>query len=142
MEQLLTLMLKDYGPEMMYATYVRKGLKKIETRTWKTKHRGPLLIGCRKSSASIYAGKIICKVDLYHIEPMIKEHEEYACCKLYDRANSWFFKNLQIPSYEFDVKGKLNLFYTQVPQDVTWTDSDKYDFEIPTKNSPTLWQQH
>lgn len=96
-----------------WATLILHGIKKIETRTWTTKYRGDILITSSKSSKSKYAGKAICIAELYDIKPMTKEHELWAQCEVYPRAQSWFLRNI-IPIDPFDIKGGLGLFNVDV----------------------------
>ena len=77
---------KAISLKQSYASLVASGKKTIETRKWKTKYRGDLLI-CSSKTPNIYpAGFALCIVELYDIEPMKEEHEKDACIKLYKGA--------------------------------------------------------
>jgi hypothetical protein len=130
------LSLKDYGlPHNNYASLVETGHKPIETRTWTTKHRGDILICCSKSSKSENASLAVCVVELWHIEPMIPEHESFACCSVYPRANSWFLRNHRKLSRKFPVTGSLNTFPAVVPNDVEFIPTGLFDaFEAIAKS--------
>ena len=128
-----SLSLRDYGtPATNYATLVENGLKAIETRTWTTKHRGDLLICCSASSKSPNAGLAVCVVELYHIELMQPHHETFACCKIYDRANSWFMRNHRKLSRKFKVKGSLIPFDVVIPDDVELIPTGLFDDKVGT----------
>ena len=47
--------------------------------------------------------------DLVDIRLMTKEDQKKACCKIYDRAHSWFLENVT-PIKPFPVKGQLGIF--------------------------------
>jgi len=123
------LTLKDYGDPALnnYASFVEDGSKPIETRTWRTRHRGDLLICCSKSSKSPNAGLAICVVELWHIEPMIPEHVPFARCDVYPNANSWFLRNHRKLSRKFAVTGSLNTFPVPVPVDVKFIPTGLFD---------------
>jgi hypothetical protein len=111
------LTLKDYT-EAPYATWVEKGIKTLETRTWATRHRGDLLITCSGSSKSPNSGKALCVVEVVDCIPMTEEHEAAACCKLYPGAWAWVLRNLRPLSRKFRVKGQLQIFDVELPSDV------------------------
>lgn len=92
-----------------WADLIAHGKKTIETRTWATKYRGPLLICASKSPAGPNAGHAVCIVDLVDVRPMRKSDEKRACCRLYDGANAWVLKNVRRIK-PFPVSGKLGLY--------------------------------
>jgi hypothetical protein len=99
-----------------WASMILSGEKTIETRTWKTNYRGPILIVASKAFASGFPkdknlpqGQALCIAEIVDCIPMTKEHEKAACCPLYDRANSWMLENIR-PIKPFPVKGQLGLF--------------------------------
>src|SRR3990167_5996307 len=93
-----------------WANLVATGKKTIETRKWTTNYRGDLLI-CSSASPKIEPfGKALCIVELYHIEPMTREHEKGACCEVYKGAHSWFLRNLRVLKKPFAVKGQLGIY--------------------------------
>lgn len=115
------LCLKDFGTsETNYATLVLMCIKKLETRTWATNHRGDLLITCSKSSKSIYAGKALCVVSLDGIRTMVEADEKDACIALYPNAKAWELSNVRPLSRMFSVKSQLSIFKVELPSDVTY----------------------
>jgi len=93
-----------------WANLVASGKKTIETRKWKTDYRGKIVICSSKKPTIAPAGYALCTAELYHIEPMKKEHEKKACIKVYPKAYSWFLKNIKPFRKPIPVKGKLGLF--------------------------------
>ena len=92
-----------------WAELIASGRKTIETRTWKTKFRGDILIVASRKPVTKNSGKAIAIAEVYDCKPMEKRHEEEACCEIYDRANSWFLRNIRRID-PFPVKGKLNIY--------------------------------
>jgi hypothetical protein len=86
------------------------GEKTIETRTWKTKYRGQLLICASKPT-----GHAVAIAYLADCRPMTKADEKAACCPVYPRANAWMLRNVMVLTKPFPVKGKLSLFDVQPP---------------------------
>lgn len=84
-----------------YATDILNGDKPIEFRTWKTNHRGDLLIVSSKNPkfSGMLSGHALCVVTLADIRPS----EEY------DGYYEWLLENVR-PIEPFPVKGKLNLY--------------------------------
>ena len=93
-----------------WANLVATGKKTIETRKWITNYRGTIVICSSQKPSIAPAGYALCTAELYHIEPMKKEHEEKACIKVYPRAFSWFLKNIKPFKKPIPVKGKLGIF--------------------------------
>lgn len=97
-----------------YANWVASGKKTIETRKWKTKYRGDLLI-CSSQNPKIEPyGKALCIVELYDIKPMDVSHEKKACVKVYPGANAWFLRNLRPLKSPIPVKGSLGIFDLEI----------------------------
>lgn len=92
-----------------YATMIKEGKKIIETRTWKTNHRGKILLCASKSPKSEISGKAFAVAELLDCLPMVKDDERFACCEIYPRANSWFLANIK-KIKPFPVNGQLGLF--------------------------------
>lgn len=92
-----------------WASLILSGEKTIETRTWKTKHRGLVLLHASTSPKTILSGKIFAVAEIVDCKPMIKEHEKLACCSIYPKAQSWFLANIK-PTELKEVKGKLGLW--------------------------------
>jgi len=113
-----------------WAGLIAEGEKTIETRTWQTTHRGPLLIVASlglvqpmyNSMKDWYIkehgllpityqvrGAALCIVDLYDCKPMTRRDQKAACIDIYPGAFSWFLRDIKIIK-PFAVKGRLNLF--------------------------------
>lgn len=94
-----------------WASMIKCGEKTIETRTWKTKYRGDLLIIASKNPAisGLPSGEAIAIVKLRDCRPMKKTDENAACCDIYDNAYSWILTDIR-PIKPYKVKGRLGLF--------------------------------
>ncbi|MBE3040293.1 MAG: ASCH domain-containing protein [Chloroflexi bacterium] len=92
-----------------YGQLIRDGKKTIETRTWNTWYRGPILFVCAKKPASPEAGMALCVAELLLTRHMQPEDEMAACCSIYPDAIAWVLRNVRrvVP---FPVKGQLGLF--------------------------------
>ena len=97
-----------------WANLVAAGKKTIETRKWKTDYRGKIVICSSKKPAIAPAGYALCTAELYHIEPMKKEHEKKACIKVYKGAYSWFLRNIKPFNKPVPVKGHLGIFTLKI----------------------------
>lgn len=92
-----------------YASMIYNGKKTIETRTWKTKYRGKLLLCASKKPHTTLSGNAFAIAELVDCRPMTEQDEKAACCELYDGAFSWVLKN--IGNVEpFPIQGQLGLF--------------------------------
>ncbi len=92
-----------------HAGRILSGEKTIETRTWATEHRGPLLICVSKKGGGALGGKAICIVNVLDCVPMGIHHESRAMVKRYPRAISWLLGKVT-PIKPFKVHGRLGLF--------------------------------
>ncbi len=115
-----------------FASLIECGKKTIETRTWSTSYRGPLVIhagvrihkgelviaGSMRASAKLMAetnprlyplGVVVCLVDLVNVRPMVFEDERAAMCELYEGAFAWELKNPRILRPK-KVKGQLGIW--------------------------------
>ena len=115
-----------------YAWAVAMNLKPLETRTWATKYRGPLLIAASKrfhqphydylrsigiqlpKKEDFEYGKIIAKTNLVDCVVFTKELEQYALCPVYPGFGLWL-KDTKMLERPVPVKGMLGLY------DVEWT---------------------
>ena len=104
------LSIKEPWAKMIFA-----GVKTIETRTWKTKYRGKLLLCASKIPKTNLSGLAFAIADLVDVRPMTKEDEKDACCEIYPKANSWVLKNVKIIPL-FKIKGQLSLFEVELPK--------------------------
>ncbi len=92
-----------------WASLINSGKKTIETRAWKTKYRGTLLLCCSKEPVGNLSGLAFVICDLVEIRLMKIEDEYLAGCAMYPGAYSWVLKNVK-PITPFAVKGQLGLF--------------------------------
>ena len=92
-----------------WASMILEGKKNIETRTWKTNHRGLILLHASKNPKSKISGKVFAVANIIDCLPMVKDDEKFACCEVYPRAYSWFLSNIKSIKL-IDVKGNLGLW--------------------------------
>jgi hypothetical protein len=105
-----------------WAWAIVNGHKPIETRTWITRYRGPLVIVASRSpdrSMDEYRlkiptdqmdyGKAVGIVHLAECRLMRPSDAEAAMCELYDRACAWVFRDIRKIA-PFPVRGQLGLF--------------------------------
>lgn len=102
-----------------WAELVASGRKTIETRTWATKYRGPLLIvaslGCKAEYAHLPRGVAVAVVELVDCRKMERDDNIAAGCEIYPRAKAWRLADVRRVAVPFKVKGRLNLFTVEVP---------------------------
>lgn len=102
-----------------WASLIASGRKTMETRTWYTRYRGPLVIcaSAKPRVEGLPAGQALCVVMLSACRRMRPSDEQAACCDIYDGAYVWVFtRRWQI--IPFGVKGKLGIFTLIVPKQV------------------------
>ena len=89
------------------------GRKTIETRTWRTRYRGPLAIhASARPYEDLPTGGIVAVAWLYDCRPMEESDEDAACiaCQmLYDGAYAWLLANVE-PVPLIPCKGMLGLW--------------------------------
>lgn len=114
---------KALSVKQPFAYFIATGQKKIEMRSWKTSHRGDLII-CSSSRPVVNdsvpfltAGATIALVDLYKVKPageltpeeweqtMIEESER----EYYVSGYAWMLRYPR-PVIELPVKGNLGIF--------------------------------
>jgi hypothetical protein len=127
--------MKALSVKQPWASMIARGEKTIETRTWRTFYRGPLLIvaskkplivlpafvrgGCigyqhsARASDHLPVGVAVCRCELINVRPMKKEDEALACCKFYDGAYAWVLGDIQL-TLQFQVRGKPGLYDVDV----------------------------
>lgn len=95
-----------------WATAVLDGAKTVEFRTWKTKHRGELLIcaGAQREKGCVY-GHAVLSVILSDVVPFTKDHLSAAFFdEMPDRPGyAWIFEDPAVIR-PIPVKGKPGLF--------------------------------
>lgn len=118
-----------------FATLISQGIKRIETRSWKTKYRGELYIhaGVAKidkkkrerkdlmdlvDESKLNYGSIICKCELVDciymtedfIEKIKKKKNEYVCGNYEVGRYAWILKNIEILDKPIPAKGQLGMW--------------------------------
>ena len=119
-----------------YATFIMQGMKKIETRSWKTKYRGEIYIHAGKSkkflkrihnnkvlklleNIDLNYGNIICKAELIDCVYMTKafidkvkseNNYEYILGEYAVGRYAWILQNVQKLNQKIHAKGKLNIW--------------------------------
>jgi len=101
--------IKAISVKQPYANCIASGKKTIETRTWKTDYRGPLLIVSSKKPPIEPAGYAVAIADLVDCRPMVKADEEKACIGLYPGAYAWVLENTRTVM-PFPVKGSMGIY--------------------------------
>lgn len=105
-----------------YAYLIAMGDKTIEVRSWRTHHRGPLVIAAtaRKWSAdledgsriTLLGGLALCLVDLTDVRPFTREDIEAAYMHEDDFEEgyyAWIFENAR-PIKPFPIRGQQGLY--------------------------------
>jgi hypothetical protein len=113
--------IKGLSVKQPWAGLIALGQKTIETRTWKTDYRGPLLIcaSARRDERAWQANDPpICRVfaaalaivELVDCRPMTQLDERQAMCERYPRANSLVLANVYRLPKPLPAKGALYLW--------------------------------
>lgn len=113
-----TKSIKAISVKQPWANLIASNKKTIETRTWETKYRGPLLIVSSKKPDIKPAGCAVAVANLVDCHKMTKADEKAACCAVYDGAYSWVLENVRGIKDPFPVKGALKLFNVSVPKTI------------------------
>jgi len=126
----MTKTIKALSLKQPWLNWVRDGRKTIETRTWTTKHRGPLLLVASKSvdneaallddvtADHVYVtGKSICLVELLDVRPMTEADVAAAMCPCSPGRFAWVLGLVQ-PIVPVPVRGQLNIFDVPLTADV------------------------
>lgn len=117
-----------------YATIIKNGYKRIETRSWKTKYRGVLYIHASNTkikkenkenkqlmslAPTLSYGKIICKCILVDCIEMTKEKieklkkenpTEYLCGDYQEGRYAWILDKVEPLNKPIEVKGHLGIW--------------------------------
>jgi hypothetical protein len=110
-----------------WLSWIIQGRKTIETRTWRTNYRGPVLL-CSSLTQGWGAwalhssdvddmeprGFALAVVDLMDCRPMAEADEKAAMIQWDDRRFAWMLDNVR-PILPVPVKGSLGLFEVNVP---------------------------
>jgi len=125
---------KAISVKQPWAALIAARVKWIETRTWVTEYRGPLVIVSslkpdQPALQSIYTesdvvekvepyllyGRALARGLLVDCRPMEKQDESQAHCPLYDGAFAWVLQAIE-PLEPFPVRGRLGLYEVEVPE--------------------------
>ena len=118
-----------------YATLIKNGIKKIETRSWKTNYRGKLYIHASSTRIpkeyrdnrelmdlvdinDLNYGNIICSCNLVDcvemndefIEKIKKNKLEYICGIYAKGRYAWILDNVEVMNKPISVKGHLGIW--------------------------------
>lgn len=96
-----------------WANLIASGQKTIETRTWATKYRGPLLIVSSKIPSIPPPGCALAIVDLVDCRRMRNSDWGAAMCDRYGGAFGWVFENIRRIT-PFPVRGHQGLYKVEV----------------------------
>ncbi|MDO5393464.1 MAG: ASCH domain-containing protein [Mycoplasmatota bacterium] len=126
--------MKTISLQEPYATLIKEGYKKVETRSWKTTYRGDILIHASQGKKFLKGidnpevldlikglelnnGSIICKATLVDCIEMTKDfinqaksnHQEYILGIYEEGRYAWILENIS-PIEPIKVPGKLGLW--------------------------------
>lgn len=108
--------MKALSIKQPWANLIASGRKTIETRKWKTDHRGSLLIVSAKQPDIAPAGFALAIATLVDCRPMSVLDEPEAQCRKYDGAYSWVLENIRAIK-PFPVRGEIRLFEVRVTEE-------------------------
>lgn len=123
--------MKALSVKQPWAELIDSGRKTIETRTWHTKYRGPLLIcasqtidreahehfrkqGFFSRETDYIRGYALTVASLDDCRPMTREDEEYAWCRYLPGTYSWVLSNRRQEFRQFKVTGRQGMFECEV----------------------------
>ena len=102
--------IKALSLKQPWANMIASGQKTIETRTWSTKYRGPLLIVSSKVPNIAPAGCAVAVANLVDCRPMTKDDEKAACCAIYPGAFAWVLKDVKPIGNPYAMQGQRGLY--------------------------------
>jgi hypothetical protein len=122
------MMIPAISVKQPWASMIASGAKTIETRTWTTGYRGPLVI-CSSATpkGQGVTRRALCVVFLKHCRVMTPADRDAARCEVYDRANAWEFapdKRIPLMAAE-NVRGQLGIFPLSLPESEFFTPEDR-----------------
>jgi hypothetical protein len=107
-----------------WATWIAEGRKHIETRTWRTHYRGPLLVCAAKRWDWNFAGRssyrfgvAVAVVDLIDCRPMTPADADSALCDYQPGLYAWVLANIREIT-PFPVRGKQAIFEVDIRLEV------------------------
>ena len=92
-----------------WATMIHCGLKTLETRSWRTYHRGPLLLCVSQKPKTLHSGKAIGIMYITDVEGFQEKHEKAACCSVY-KGFVWVIDKYVPLERPINIKGKQAIF--------------------------------
>ena len=101
--------MKALSVRQPWANMIASGEKTIETRTWRTNYRGPLLIVSSKRPKIQPVGCIVAMAELVGCRRMTVRDEARACCSLYPRAWAWELSDI-VRVEPIPTRGQLSLY--------------------------------
>ena len=108
--------MKALSVKQPWANLIANGKKTIETRTWMTKYRGPLLIISSLKPKIEPAGCAVALVNLVDCRPMTRDDVGAACCPLYPKAKAWILEDIR-PVRPMHMKGALSIFNVDLEEE-------------------------
>ena len=153
--------MKAISIKQPWAWAIAYGHKTIETRTWYTKYRGPILIVASKLpdkpmleylkmetkgviTGQLEYGKAIATAKIVDCRPMTKADEDAALCDTYEKAHSWLLENVE-QIKPFDVTGQMGIYEVPMPK---YDPADPANYEIEERaailqfNNPEMHPVH
>ena len=113
----MKILVKALSVKQPHANLIAYGPKRIETRTWATRYRGPLLICSSKVPRVEPAGRAVAIAWLETCRPMTEADEEAACCGAYPQAVAWCLVEVESVAKPFRVRGQQGLFAVAIESD-------------------------
>jgi len=101
--------MKALSVKQPWANMIASGEKMIETRTWMTSFRGPILIISSKQPRIEPAGCVVAVATLTDCRPMTRRDERAACCRIYPNAKAWVLEGIRRVE-PVPMRGALGLF--------------------------------
>ncbi len=101
-----------------WASKIAAGDKTVETRTWRTSHRGRLLLCASQRPEGPYAGRAFAVCELVDVRPMTPADAPAAACQWSPDRFSWVLDYVVpdvVPVVDpWPVKGQLGLYEVDV----------------------------
>lgn len=103
--------MKALSVQQPWASLIARGVKTIETRTWATRYRGPVLILASKRPRvdDLPIGVLLCETEILDCRPMVPEDQAAACVAWRDGLYAWRLGAIK-PLPPIPCRGKLGLF--------------------------------
>ena len=113
-----------------WASWIASGKKYIETRTWTTSYRGPILICSSKTwddavgvfdeaARALVYGHAIAIAQLVDCRPMTEADQHDACCFYMLGRYAWVLRDVHRIERPFPVRGMPGLFDVELPNGLT-----------------------